>query len=556
MAQTLPNGVVVPNADGEEAISETGVQEMRTLGASVDTALVAKANIATVNAQVAAADFTKGTLPSGSDIFQLESGVHMLGGANHAATMINMPGSERKAGPVIVSKTDGYGWREIVYAPTGVDYYWRAVTAPTQQNVVMDWQKFEASDGVTQVSQNPHANAQRKQWFVRRRGGSIGTGGVGAVALRFDHGAVNFRDIVLPLLREFGFPASLAINPGADRLAMPENAGVTWEDYQSWAAVDGVEPWNHGMTHGGNAVFEILRREIVESLELLQAGIPNAAIEGWHPPGGAANYGGQNLTQDMDSMYGYLAGRMILASHAVSSGNGGSHLRPNTGHLMDGQRHFTIDGVRSLSTITNLIMEAQDTGAGVQLMLHPSQIGLPDMVSASFLRQLFQWIADERDAGRLLVLSPSALMLADQSHTHRYSLARFGDFRSHGARSWTDVWTNSTGWALQSGSGFNYVSTATGGVLSQDLRDVVVKQHRGALFEVSALVRAPSGGVARIGSSSLTGGTNDVTIPSGSGWRTIRKHVTMPLSGTDPFNISVGRVSGELQVARVRLRAA
>src|SRR5699024_3148056 len=39
MAQTLPNGTVVPNESGNEVISATGVAEMRALGASVDGAL-------------------------------------------------------------------------------------------------------------------------------------------------------------------------------------------------------------------------------------------------------------------------------------------------------------------------------------------------------------------------------------------------------------------------------------------------------------------------------------------------------------------------------------
>ncbi|PWH05188.1 hypothetical protein DEO23_13995 [Brachybacterium endophyticum] len=39
MAETLPNGVVVPNADGGETISVTGVAETRALGASVDAQL-------------------------------------------------------------------------------------------------------------------------------------------------------------------------------------------------------------------------------------------------------------------------------------------------------------------------------------------------------------------------------------------------------------------------------------------------------------------------------------------------------------------------------------
>lgn len=44
MPITLPNGVVVPNADGQERISATGVAEMRALGMSADSGLaVAKA---------------------------------------------------------------------------------------------------------------------------------------------------------------------------------------------------------------------------------------------------------------------------------------------------------------------------------------------------------------------------------------------------------------------------------------------------------------------------------------------------------------------------------
>lgn len=55
MAQTLASGVVIP-APGDR-ISAAGVQEMRTLGASVDTGLsLAHAQVAQVDAQVAQAD--------------------------------------------------------------------------------------------------------------------------------------------------------------------------------------------------------------------------------------------------------------------------------------------------------------------------------------------------------------------------------------------------------------------------------------------------------------------------------------------------------------------
>lgn len=39
MAQTLANGIVVPNSDGGEAISSTGVAELRAVGTTADSAL-------------------------------------------------------------------------------------------------------------------------------------------------------------------------------------------------------------------------------------------------------------------------------------------------------------------------------------------------------------------------------------------------------------------------------------------------------------------------------------------------------------------------------------
>src|SRR5699024_7095965 len=53
MAQTLPNGVVVPNADGGETISSTGVAEMRTLGSSADGHLATRPTTAVVDAKLA-----------------------------------------------------------------------------------------------------------------------------------------------------------------------------------------------------------------------------------------------------------------------------------------------------------------------------------------------------------------------------------------------------------------------------------------------------------------------------------------------------------------------
>lgn len=137
MAQTLPNGTIVPNADGGEAISETGVQEMRTLGTSVDTALGAQR-------------WAHTRLTQPTDVFTLPHGVHAITSASYAAMMANLPPGELKAGVIEVKKVSGYGWREVVYAPTGVDYFWRAVTSPTDENVMLPWEKWAVPRPVAQ----------------------------------------------------------------------------------------------------------------------------------------------------------------------------------------------------------------------------------------------------------------------------------------------------------------------------------------------------------------------------------------------------------------------
>lgn len=64
--------------------------------------------------------------------------------------------------------------------------------------------------------------------YLRARGGPIGTDGVAAIALRFDHGLANFGTTILPMLTARQLPSSLAVNPSPTNMALPENAGYGW----------------------------------------------------------------------------------------------------------------------------------------------------------------------------------------------------------------------------------------------------------------------------------------------------------------------------------------
>jgi len=398
---------------------------------------------------------------------------------------------------------------------------------------------------------NPFANDQRKQWFVRRRGGFIGTEGKAVYAIRVDHGAVNMRDVILEELNARNLPFGMCLNPSASRMNMAENAGVSWGDYQEWCAVKGMELWNHGMTHADASTTSGLINEIVRSRELLEASIPNAVCEGWMVPGvGGTNYGGQSSTNEIGSFADYEAGRIIMSSHAVSSGHGGSAVRPQTGLLIDGQAHLGLDSVTNPTNTLNTLRHAQDVGAAVQLFIHPSLVNTPGYTTPSVLNQIWDFLAAERDAGRAIILSPSGLLLADPSHARRNSVLRFGDFASRAGRVWTSVWANTTGWTLGNGG----VTTTSGGVLSQEVTQLGLKNGRGIVYKIVAESSSTAGATARIGSTSLTEGTRDYTIPAGQS-RTIRKLVMPPENATASFYAVIGRISGgDLTIKNVAMQ--
>lgn len=494
------------------------------------------------------ADF--GDAPAGYDFNTLGEGRIAVKAPNHT-TMLNAPSG---AGPGLVvgfvSRTFAIFKAQIYFEYGGSGGQGGKIWARTSNSFTTlgAWKDLTATSsggggGGSELDysvENPFANDQRKQWFIRRRGGFIGTGGKATVAIRIDHGAVNMRDLVLAELVRLSLPWGMAINPAQTRLDLPENAGVTWADYNEWARVKGMEPWNHGYSHVQALETSELMQQIVGGRDLLQENMPASAIEGWMVPGvGANGYGGQSSTNAVDSYFGYEAGRIILSSHAVASGYGGGALRPQLGALVDGQAHLGLDSAVTSSEIIAQIQEAQDIGGAIQLFLHPSQIGLADKTTVTVLNEIWEFLAAERDAGRLIMLSPSGLLLADPAKSTRANLVRFADFKTKNGRTWTNAWQNTTGWSANADG----VTTSTGGLLTQTIPETTIKHCRGALFEIVAEVSSTDGVTVQVGSSTLAGALKSVTLTAGQ-TRTIRQHVTLPLNSSAAFNVTVGRVSG------------
>lgn len=356
----------------------------------------------------------------------------------------------------------------------------------------------EGSSHTADVQVSDHAS--RVEIAASRRGGSIGTGGKPVFMWRFDHWLVAFRDKILPILREFDLPATLNVN--YDNLSNEQNGGgsITWSDVQAWNQYDGVEIANHGSTHTNASTMDSIYHEVVEGRRNLEAAMPRVAVETWQEHGSAYLIAsdlpgdtGLDLGREPKNFFESYAGRLVLAEHAVVEGKNGSFYPPLTGRPQIGQSHYSMDRQTASEAIAT-IQYAQSVGRGLTGYTHP---GLMDQVNiggslypatynadgsvdfqgtdatsthyateAEFrtamdtagnivhmptkdFRAICEWIAAERDADRLMVMTAAGGGFADKRSNHRENLLapRLAD------------WSSTTGWT-EAGEGATQVWTS------------------------------------------------------------------------------------------------
>lgn len=265
------------------------------------------------------------------------------------------------------------------------------------------------------ASGNAIEHAIRRTQFIHAMGGPISTAGRGAVALRCDHGLRAFRDRVLPALRARNIPVAQAYNP--HNWHYDENAGVTPAELDSWVRAGDVEIWNHTRNHLGVRSMAEAVDQIAGSLTTIADELPSARgqVWGFAPPSvSRGDYLGYR-NGGSPSQWSTEVGQLILRHHAVSSGYlPGTAFRVLDGHPRDGLGHETIERF----TAEEIIAKVDDAAArrrGFQMMLHPSQLDQPGRLSTSGLISILDHVATLREAGRLMVLSPYRLLLADAS---------------------------------------------------------------------------------------------------------------------------------------------
>ena len=317
------------------------------------------------------------------------------------------------------------GLLEVMPLGTGVMQRYTTVTATPQvyvrrgQSDASSWFAWVRTDsGAVAPSSGPTRRELLRQGLTARKGGTIGTGGAGAVALRFDDAPVEFVSKVLPLLRERGIPFT-RVTTSETIHADPLPAGALAE-MQSYCLADGGEVWNHGRTHGDASGPAALDAEIVGALATIRAAMPRLPIDCWAPPGGSGTiYDGHAPADTVAAWSDTYAGRLILDHHALAAGYlPNTYYRPLDGTLRDGQVHYSND-TRSVADTKTLIDRAAAWGVGVVLMWHPNNLDTAGNMTTAGLAEVLDYLVAARDGGSVAVLTASGLAVADRTRDHR-----------------------------------------------------------------------------------------------------------------------------------------
>ena len=271
------------------------------------------------------------------------------------------------------------------------------------------------------LSAGPDPSAQhsiRQTLFLHAMGGPLDTGGLGAVALRCDHGLKSFRDKILPAVRARSIKVSQAYNPR--NWHYPENLGVHPEELNAWVEAGDVEIWNHTANHWGVDSKKALHDQIVGGLAEIQQQLPAAkgGVWGFNPPSvSKGDYlGFRNGARP--AQWDTYAGRLILRHHAISS----AYLPGTTQRVLDGQprdglAHITIERLTP-EAIKNHVDLAATKRTGLQLMIHPSQLDVPGKLTTAQFLDVLDHIVARREQGELMALSPYELTVADSTRVH------------------------------------------------------------------------------------------------------------------------------------------
>ena len=438
------------------------------------------------------------TIEHGTDWNTLPEGEWRKNTGNNAGDP-NSVVNEAGITPVGVLRVMNPGYSEtgakiqMFFAYSGQGVYYRSANARGE------WKEWVRVDGGKGDASHALRHRVLEDEFRKRRLGSVGTGGRRAIALRFDHHLIQFRDIILPLLKERGLPWSQMLNP--DNMGT-NNDAVATSTVQSWALSNGGEVWNHGGNHADAKGTAAINDQIVGSKKRLQAQFPRLVIDSWAPPGlpdgGYDGYFGKTPVESADT----YAGQLIWGHHAAVAGYAPDNYLPLTGQMRTFLKHRVMDTAQFYHV--ERWLNDLPPRFGMALMLHPNVIGRSGYISKDTLVRVLDELVRRRDAGQIEIVSYSGLFVADAGHApHMLAGAETGSVTS----SWTQTLSGD-------------VTALTAGVTHE--LSAWVKTTPGASITCTVTVKAPSGDVTS---------TRKVTPAGGSG--RVSTLVTVPVDATE-----------------------
>ena len=373
-----------------------------------------------------------------------------------------------------------------------------------------DWAKLGESGVAPAASEDGSAalNYHVRSDIARKRHGyKAYTNGLPVVMLRFDDYPQQFKTKVLPRLRENHLPAYFAVT----KRWVEELEPTPWDEVEGWCLNDGIRMWNHSMTHSNHTTQPEITDAIINAADYFEQQMPNVAIDGWVAPGvgtspAYVDFDGKDI-EDFTSSY---AGKLIMSRHGIINGARMGYLQPMGGHPI-AQTHETYDDF----TLAQFKARVQESYAGpyaLSMMIHPGKIGTTGGMSQADFDAAMAWLAAERDAGRVLVLTGDIAPALDPGFGQRNDLM---PVRSHRSLPFSQT------------VNIPQVAWARGGS-----REIAVTLKAAAPAQVTLTVSGWKVSKA-------------VTYSIPAGVSTVRTFITVPLSSSS-IDVGVSKISGGL----------
>lgn len=387
------------------------------------------------------------------------------------------------------------------------------------------------------------------------KGGGVGVGDRGVIAIRFDDWHADFKANAYPVITRLGLPAGYATISRLDQQSWTE--GITHSDIREWNR-NGVEFHSHGTDHkdptpdGDAGIVD----QIVNSKSEIESW--GVKVQGWMHPGATpvtdgVPYG-SSFTQTSD-LYTARAGVLVRSTYPVSEFYCHGIVRMLPSGLLHGNDHVTPSDAMPFQSAIDWVDTAIRDRVGVEMMFHCGNIGKPGNITWPQFEELMEHIASARSSGTLEVLTPSGLVFADKTSS-RLDLIEPLPFNAMRPSEdmplgWSGHWLGKSVGEAAGPDGQDTLRFAgdTGSLISRRINSLSAWGVSGETFVVSGTVRALTevSTVSRVvitdyeDSSRLNLSLTRVRLDSS--WTRVYHAFTLP-PGTDRINVSIGRNSG------------